>query len=532
MSTDQSLSDVIIVGGGPVGMALAIDLAQRGVTCTVLERHESVGRIPKGQSLMQRSLEHFYFWGCVDELRAARVLPKGYPIGGITAYESLSSDYWYLPEGLGSVDRYFFQTNERLPQYRTEEVLRARARTFAEISVHYGTTATSVVDHGDHVTVDAVSTEDPDETTSLRARFVVGCDGARSLVREQARIGRQTRDFEQKMVLAVFASRGLHAGLERFPERTTYRVLNPKYQGVWQFFGRVKLGETWFFHGPVPDDMTARDTDALHTMLEEAAGFPFECTFEHIGFWDLKIDVADNYRKGRLFIAGDACHAHPPYGGLGLNTGLDDVANLGWKLAANLQGWGGESLLASYSEERQPVFAQTGTDVIATWIDDDAAFFATFDPAIDEAAFTAAWNARTGGEFAPPWYEPHYDGSRVIVGAPTNDIGVHGAHDVRAQPGHHLSPSMLSTGANVYEALGNDFALIALDVDDCEIERLTEAARALSLPLTVVRDTYRDERTSYGSKLILVRPDHMVAWCGDGAPERPDDLFAMVLGLT
>ncbi len=256
-------TDVIIVGGGPVGMALAIDLGQRGVSCVVIERRRHVGVIPKGQSLMHRSLEHLYFWGCLDELRAARVLPPGYPIGGITAYQNLMSRYWYLPEGLGGVDQYFFQKNERLPQYRTEEVLRARARMLPTITIRYDTAATEVEQLADSVRVAFVSTEDPVETRTLRAHYVVGCDGARSLVRARAGIERQTRDLSQKMVLAVFRSTELHQGLERFPERTTYRVLNPKYHGVWQFFCRVKVGETWFFHGPVPDEMTSTDTDTL-----------------------------------------------------------------------------------------------------------------------------------------------------------------------------------------------------------------------------------------------------------------------------
>jgi len=523
-------TEVIIVGGGPVGMALAVDLGQRGISCVVIERREHVGTIPKGQSLMHRSLEHFYFWGCLDELRAARVLPPGYPIGGITAYENLMSQYWYLPEGLGVVDQYFFQKNERLPQYRTEEVLRARASLLGNVTIIYDTTVNGLEETDDGVRVSYESTEDSLETGELRARFVVGCDGARSLVRERAGIERKTRDFSQKMVLAVFGSTELHIGLERFPERTTYRVLNPKYHGIWQFFGRVKLGETWFFHGPVPDDMELTDTGTLQAMLEEAAGFSFACAFEHIGFWDLKIEVATRYRNGPIFIAGDASHVHPPYGGLGLNTGLDDVANLGWKLAAYLQGWGGEELLESYSEERQPIFAQTGDDLIGQWIDDDDAFFARYSPGVDEPEFEKAWNSRTGGEFAPPWYEPHYEGSRVIVGAPSDEIGIHGEHTFRAQPGHHLAPCRLSSDRDVFEELGRDLALIALDAKDGDVEAIVSAAGALGIPLNVIRDDLADDRSRYMASLILVRPDQYIAWCADHAPGNPTEMLIRICG--
>jgi len=104
---------VVIVGGGPVGVALAVELGQRNVSCVVVERHLEVGRIPKGQNLTQRTLEHFYFWHCVDELRAARLLPPGYPIGGLTAYGNLASEYWYAPPGLEQIRSYYFQENER-----------------------------------------------------------------------------------------------------------------------------------------------------------------------------------------------------------------------------------------------------------------------------------------------------------------------------------------------------------------------------------------------------------------------------------
>src|SRR6185503_9179320 len=109
---------VIIVGGGPVGVALAVDLGLRGIACALVEARTDVGRIPKGQNLTHRTLEHFYFWGIVDELRAARLMPHDYPIGEITAYGSLASEYWQAPAGRELVRPYYFQHNERLPQYR------------------------------------------------------------------------------------------------------------------------------------------------------------------------------------------------------------------------------------------------------------------------------------------------------------------------------------------------------------------------------------------------------------------------------
>src|SRR5204862_5266447 len=113
--------------------------------------------------------------------------------------------------------------------------------------------------------------------------------------------------------------------------------------------------------------------------------------FEHIGFWDLRFMLADSYRQGRIFVAGDAAHSHPPYGGYGVNSGLEDARNLGWKLAASLQGWGGERLLDSYDAERRPVFASTIRDFIAKSIEDDHQFLDAYDPQRDRTAFQQAW---------------------------------------------------------------------------------------------------------------------------------------------
>ena len=211
----------------------------------------------------------------------------------------------------------------------------------------------------------------------------------------QIGIERSGADFDQIMVLALFRSKELHEKLKRFPPRSTYRVLHPDLKGYWQFFGRVDVGESWFFHSPVPAN-TTRDNYDFQGLLERSAGFPFAADFDYVGFWDLRIAVAETYQVGRAFIAGDAAHSHPPYGGYGLNNGLDDVANLGWKLAATLKGWGGDALLASYTEERRPIFKETGEDFIEAGIKRDADFLARYSPDKDRAEFERAWKEQQG----------------------------------------------------------------------------------------------------------------------------------------
>lgn len=520
---------VIIVGGGPVGVALAVELGLRGVFCTLVERQLTPQRIPKGQNLTQRTLEHFYFWGIVDELRAARVMPPGYPIGGVTAYGNLMSEYWYAPPGREVVRSYYFQENDRLPQYQMEHVLRAKMADLPTVSSRFGWSAETIEQDDKGVRVTIVEAGGPGREV-LEADYVVGCDGGHSTVRDQVGIDRGGSDFDQLMVLAVFRSKELHEGLKRFPDATTYRVLRPELKGYWQFFGRIDVGEGWFFHAPVPRETTTENFRFLG-LIQQAAGFEFSCEFDHVGFWDLRVAVANRYQVGRVFIAGDAAHNHPPYGGFGLNNGLEDVTNLGWKLAAVLEGWGSDALLESYSQERRPIFWETGEDFIAAGINADRAFLERYHPDRDRGEFERAWKEMAaGGGSRVRTYEPHYEGSPVVLGPPNGVCSAHGTHSFKARPGHHLAPQPLSSGVDVFEELGAGFTLLAFDAEDHAISGFREAAECLRVPFKVVRDTYDGGRDAYEARLVLVRPDQYVVWSGDRAPDDLGELMRRVTG--
>jgi 4-hydroxyisophthalate hydroxylase len=522
---------VVIIGGGPVGAALAVELGQRGIACALIERRCEPQRIPKGQNLTQRSVEHFYFWGVVHALRAARILPPDYPMSGIVAYRDLNNEYWAAPPLREIINPYYFQHNERLPQYQAEYVLRARLKELDNVEVRFGWGAEAIEQKGDHVVV-AITQDGGAGRELLQSDYAVGCDGGHSLVREQAGIARGGADFDQLMVLALFRSRALHEGLKRFPPRSTYRVIHPDLNGYWQFFGRVDVGESWFFHSPVPAN-TTRDNYDFHALLQKAAGFPFACDFDYVGFWDLKIALAETYQAGRIFIAGDAAHSHPPYGAYGLNNGMDDVVNLGWKLAAKLKGWGSDALLASYSEERRPIFKETAEDFIAAGIRRDRDFLSRHDPEREPKQFAQAWQNHTNAIGANVLtYEPHYEGSSIVFGPPGAASSASGSHTFKARAGHHLPPQLLSSGRNVFEALGGDFTLLAFDTGDAAETTFATAAQALGVPLKIVRDSSEHGRGAYETRFILVRPDRYVAWTADSVPDDPAAILAKAAGLT
>ena len=232
-----------------------------------------------------------------------------------------------------------------------------------------------------------------------------------------------------------------------------------------------------------------------------------------------------------MFIAGDAAHSHPPYGGYGLNTGFEDAANLGWKLAAMLQGWGGDALLDSYSDERQAVATHTAGEFIDSRISEDRDLFDRIHPERDAEEFARGWEAyaRAANSHLTS-YAPHYEGSTVIEGPPGGVSGARATQSERARPGHYLPPWRLTSGRNVFEELGRGFSLVALDANDGGIARFERAAARRSIPLKVIREASPESRDRYGASLVLVRPDSYVAWAGSAAPRDADPIMARITG--
>ena len=513
METQQNMDfthDVIIGGGGPVGMGLAIDLGQRGVSVAVIERYPEPQLVPKGQNMTQRTLEHIDSWGCEPEMRAARIVPREVANGGLITYGTLLSDYSYdfLPRE--SVQSFYGQKVDRMPQYCTERVLRTRAAQLETLNIRYGWSFEALDQDKDGVTVN-IGEHNGDGHVTLRGRYVVGCDGSRSRVRQAANITQTLSDHERKMVLLVFKSPELHNLLgERYSERAFYNALTPEFNGYWRFLGRVDGNSEWFYHAPVPPETTRDNTD-FKNLLHEAVGKAFDLKITYVGFWDMRFALADRYRVGRILIAGDACHSHPPYGGYGINTGFEDARNLGWKLAATLKGWAGPGLLDSYDAERRPVFASTRDDFIQKFIEDDRAFLRSHTPDDDPTLFAEKWTARNQGASEVFAFEPNYEGSPIIGGA--GRPSARGKHRFEACAGHHLAPRALSDQRTSYQALGTWFTLFDFAGGDMA-DGFQAAAKTVGMHLDIVLDSFEGERRNYEAPIILVRPDGFVAWAG------------------
>ena len=517
MGSDNE-AQVIISGGGPVGMGLAIELGQRGIEVLVLEKYPSLQLIPKGQNLAPRTMEHFQVWGAEPELRAARTVPPEFGIGGLTAYGTLLGKYHYDWLKRELVRPYYAADNERLPQYQTESVLRDRASKIKSITMRTGVEVLGAAQDEAGVTVSARD-RDSGETFEVRGDYAVGCDGGRSTLREAAGLPQTVRDHDRLMVLLVFQSDALHrALLGRHPGKSFFNVLHPDLEGYWLFFGRVDLKGEFFFHAPLPANADPKTFD-FKAYVARAVGAEIDLDIRHRGFWDCRVAIADDYGHDRIFVAGDAAHNHPPYGGYGINTGFEDARNLGWKLAARLHDWGGDELLSSYDAERRPVFVSTAEDFIEASISTDCDFLAAQDPERNKPSFEAAWSERSVGASSEVGsYQPNYRGSPIVDGARDGAADAIAEHLFKARPGYHLAPRPLPHGGTTYDHLGTGFTLISVDKPETA-QAFVSAAQALSIPLDVVSLAPDAKLQDYEAALILVRPDHFVAWAGNAAPD-------------
>ena len=264
-----------------------------------------------------------------------------------------------------------------------------------------------------------------------------------------------------------------------------------------------------------------------------SAGTEFELEFEHIGFWDLRISLAKTYRNQRVFIAGDACHSHPPYGGYGVNTGLEDARNLSWKLDAALKGWAGEELLDSYTAERRPVFESLSKDFLERMIDDFSGFLSTYSPSKNKSEFDAAWQLRANADDEDVTeFLPHYGGSPLVWGLEGDVSGAKGTHSFDARAGYHLAPQPLPDGSDLWEQLGPGFTLMVLGDFPDLASAFETAAEQSGVPLKVIFADDSSLQTAYGAEAVLVRPDQFIAWAGPGKTDNALDILNRAIGRS
>ncbi len=532
-------TDVLVVGAGPVGLAAAIELGHRGVRCRVIERNDRVGYAPRAKTTNLRTREHMRRWGIAGTLAAASPFGIDYPNNVIFAtrlsghlLHRFENALWCRP----GRHPYYSEHSQWIPQYIVEEVMRAHAVTLPGVAITFGRELLDFEQDAEGVRA-RVRDVQGGAVETVTSRYLIGADGSRSGVREAIGASMHGARNLSRNYNIVFRAPGL-AEAHGLGPAIMYWLVNAEQPCV---VGPMDRGDKWFF---MPTNVRAeRKLTDFESAQLIARSIGIQRDFEVLSSdeWTASRLIADRYRDGRVFLAGDACHLHPPFGGYGMNMGVADAVDLGWKIAATLQGWGGADLLASYEPERRPVHEFVMDEAVANHAALSNHFLVPGLEADDEAGARlraeAAEKIRTTKvrEFDTLGVTLgyRYVDSPIIVPDGSAPPQQHFRDYVpSAHPGCRAPHAWLDDGSSLFDHFGWGFALLAApDADAGDVGAMEAAAARARIPFTTVRLT-ADIAARYAARYTLVRPDQHVGWRGDRVPEAPGALLARLTGWT
>lgn len=529
---------VLIIGGGPAGLTLAIELGRRGVPVLLIDDKPGVTTLPAANATQARSMEHFRRLGLAEAIRA-RGLPPDHPtdVAYFTRFGGHELARFRLPSSAEAAARMrglggswsAAEPPHRISQMYVEAVLHAAAARLADVRILKGFSATGFSQDQDGVAVTvervvprrdltAASHAIAADKAVLRGAFLVGADGPRSMIRKGLGIGfvggdGQKRDFMGGRMLALFLrAPGLAQRLPHDPAWMRWAVNRQRRA----FMAAIDGQALWVFHTQLRDGEAQVTDREARSMLADAFGAPPEVEIIARAPWTAGLTLhAERLSDRRVFLVGDAAHLFTPTGGLGYNTAIEDAVNLGWKLAALCHGVGGPALAASYHHERLPLiqrnlaFSRGFADSVGGFVPDPAIEDATPAGEAARAAAGAHLNDHARREFDIPGitFGGRVDGSPIILPdgtAPPADAA--NRYVPSATPGGRAPHAWLADGRSLFDVFGFGFTLLCLG------DRAPDVPGVATRRVPGLRDLY-------GADFALIRPDQVVAWRGDDPAE-------------
>ena len=558
-------AQVVIVGGGPVGLVLALLLDFYGVKSTIINTEPNERWHPKGNGQNARTMEIYRQLGFSDQVRELG-LPRDHPFD--QAYFTRLSKHeifrFSMPSGLERVAmRRDMPVTDQFPepmfhvnQMFVERFLLQKARDAPNVDVRFGWEAQWFTQDETNVRVNARDTVSGKNMT-WTAEYAVGCDGARGFIRKTLGIEYEG-DVQKKDAYWSGQFFSIHM---RIPD------LYPKFLGhrrAWMYWAvnpdpntrgvLITLNGADEFMMLIKPKSGRTDVDRNEVAAWVKAAIGEDIPVEIIGHYPWSAGqalVAERYKAGRIMIAGDAAHLFTPTGGFGMNTGIEDSHNLAWKLAAVLQGWGGERLLDSYQAERKPAaHRNTGASRKYASLMHDAV---VPDDIEDEGPAGHAARAKASqmtyirkNHFCRPEHVDaagvqiggRYDGSPIIIpdGNPPADVfpTTYDEYIPSGLPGgrapHLWLDAERTMGSSLYDRLGRGFTLLRLGGSKLKTDAFEKSAAKEGIPLTLLDVPMPEARELYGRALILVRPDRYIVWRGDTVPDDVGSVLAIVTG--
>ena len=534
-------TQVLVVGGGPIGLTLAIDLGIRGVRCTLIEQKEAPQFLPKMERCNARTMEIFRRIGIADKVRAAG-LRDDIPMDVFIVLSLAEPPLLHLPypsvksaraeiracnDGSMPLEPY-----QLISQYTLEPLLKSIAEGLPSVTVRYGCQLESFTQ--DESGVAASVKHANGMVGAIGASYMVGCDGGGSTVRKQLGIKLRGEYNILELRQALYRCDEL---FERIPigkgpgKGRHYHVAD----GNSSFLIMQDSTKHFTLHAMVEKN------DDMKAMFERTVAIPVKYEMLTCAPWRQNLLLADRYRDGRVFLAGDAVHLVIPTGGLGMNSGVGDAIDLSWKLAATLQGWGGPALLDSYESERRQVGERNvGASRYASlgrrkW---QAQYRRNIRENTPEGAAARENLVRVASVEQPKSNEMigaelgyRYVDSPIVCAVPGGPEHRFRVYEPSTWPGARLPHVWLADGTPMQDHIPYEgYTLLRLGGTNADTSALEKALRALGAPLAVLDMPDDAPRQVYGHDLLLLRPDLHVVWRGNRPPEDPGNVAATVTG--
>ena len=545
-------TDVFVCGLGPFGLMMANEFGKRGIRAVFIDLKSTTAFNPQANATQARSMEHYRRHGFAEEIRSMG-MPADFPtdIAYFTRMAKYELARFQLPAARDARELIKGMSGSwsaaelphRVSQKYVEQALLKHARKYGSNALHFETRLVGFTDHGTHVDVVTEPLHGGPRTTT-RAKYLVGADGARSLVRKElgfsleGEAGRQREFMGGRMYAIYLRCPDYYARMPHKPAWMNVTV-NPEVRA---FMTAVDGKQEFAFHfqlKPGEDEEQITEAQAKEFVYR---GWGMELPIEILSrvSWTAGYTlVANHLHKGRVFIGGDAAHLFTPAGGMGYNTAIEDSVNLSWKIAAVLKGYAGEALLESYEAERRAV-AIRNTGYARAFADSLGNFVAKPEleqetPEGDDARRIAGdyYNKHARAEFNIPGFTlgARYDGSPVIVsdGTQPPPDGPNIYHP-SACPGGRAPHLWLKDGSSLYDHFGFEWTLLCMG--DADASQFEAAAAAAGLPLKVLRIVDTELRDLYESDLALIRPDQVVAWRDKGSRIEADRVLAQATGRS
>ncbi|CAB3663633.1 FAD-dependent oxidoreductase [Achromobacter kerstersii] len=527
--------DVIVVGSGPVGLTVAMDLASRGVDVLVIEKRPR-GEAPsvKCNHVSARSMEVFRRLGVADAVRAGG-LPDEYPhdVAYRTSATGIELTRIPIPSRAGRLrhapgpdtDWPTMEPPHRINQIYLEPILFAHAEAMQGLSIRNRVEVSGVCQDASGVQVQARDLVTGDELT-FEADYLVGCDGGRSQIRTAIGATLVGDAVIQRVQSTYIRAPKLLSMFKHEPAWATFTLSPIRSGNMYAIDGK----EFWLIHNYLKDDEPDFESVNRDRSIRQILGVDDSFEYEVINKedWFGRRLVADRFRDRRIFICGDAAHLWVPYAGYGMNAGIADAANLAWQLAAVVNGWGAPEILEAHVAERHPITSQ-----VSHFVMDHAHAMATerrIVPQNIEAHDDAGRAVRE--EVGRRAYELNvqqyccaglnfgyfYDKSPLIVYDDESHPGYSmGSFTPSTVPGCRTPHFVLPDGRSLYDAMGPDYCLLRLDAD-ADVRPLLDAAAERGLPLTLLDIPAGVAPQAYRHALLISRPDQHVAWRADTLP--------------